>query len=522
MSKSIYLINPKPDFISYNNADALDQLGMGSVALVANLAITTVAALVPNDFGVQLCDQQISPVDLDHEADFIGITGTSNQIGNMIKLAKAFRNRGKTIILGGPVATLTPEIVRPYCDILVLGDFEAIAQQLFVDLRRAAWQSEYKGERPDLRLSPIPRWDLYPNENALLGCVQTSRGCPYDCEFCDVIQYVGRRQRHKSTQQVLDELDSVYKFGYRRIFLADDNFAAFRERTKELLTAIRHWNEHRELGRVNFNTQITLNTANDEEVLKLCYEAGITETLIGIETPNEDSLRETRKHQNLGKNIKEQIQRFRDHGIDIVASMIVGFDADAKDIFERQYEFAMSASLPTVLVSILVAPSSTPLYERLKDSNRLEVLGDIGANTSPWQTNIIPNQMTRNELFVGTRWLVNRLYHPKAFEERLLRFIDNLNLQEPIYKGKKQTINRDLAIRSVMLVRRIAQLGPEEDEMLSNLMKKANQKPGIQKYVMSNLFRYMQYRYMFEKYGFWEPDLAKQDSPDFSMDATRH
>jgi len=516
MSKSIYLINPEPDFLSYNSAELFAQLGLGPTALVANLAITTVAALVPDDFHVELCDQHISTVDLDHPADFIGITGNSSQVGNIIRLAEAFRERGKTVIIGGPYASLTPEIVRPNCDILVRGEIEAIAPQLFDDLRSGRWSAEYKGGHPDLELSPIPRWDLYPNENALLGCVQTSRGCPFECEFCDVIQYVGRRQRHKSVGQVLDELDVLYKSGYRRVFLADDNFAAFRERTKELLMAIRDWNERQIFGRVNFSTQLTIDTANEEDILQLCYEAGITDVIIGIETPNEDSLRETRKHQNLGTDLGEQTQRFLDHGIDIMAAMIVGFDADGLDIFERQYEFAMSTSLPTILMSVLVAPSSTPLYERLKKANRLESVSEIGANTTPWQTNIIPKQMTRDELFVGMRWLCNRLYHPKAFGERLMRFIDNLNTPGPVYKEETKPKNRELLLRSVMLVRRIAQLGPEEAQMLSRVVKKMRQKPGVQKYVMSSLFRYMQTRYMYDNHGFWEPGLAEQAAPDFS------
>lgn len=516
MSKSIYLINPEPDFLSYNSAEVFAQLGLGPTALIANLAITTVAALVPDDFIVELCDQHISTIDLDHPADFIGIAGNSSQVGNMIKLAEAFRGRGKTVIIGGPYASLSPETVRSHCDILVLGEIEAIAPQFFDDLRHGRWQAEYIGGHPDLELSPIPRWDLYPNENALQGCVQTSRGCPHECEFCDVIHYVGRRQRHKSVGQVLDELEVLYKFGYRRVFLADDNFAAFRERTKELLVAIRDWNKRQTDGWVNFSTQGTITMAADEDILQLCYEAGMMDVFVGIETPNEDSLRETKKLHNIGINLVEQTQRFLDHGIDITAGMIVGFDADGLDIFERQYEFAMSTSLPTILVSVLVAPNSTPLYERLKSENRLVTVGQTGANTTPWSTNIIPKQMTRDELFAGMRWLGNRLYHPKAYGERLLRFIDDLKTPGLNHKEEIKPTNRELVLRTVMLVRRIAQLGPEEAQMLSKVVKKMSQKPGVQKYVMSNLIRYMQVRYMYENHGFWDPGLAEQAAPDFS------
>ncbi len=516
MSKSIYLINPEPDFSTYYSADVFAYQDLGAVALVADLAITTVAALVPDDFIVELCDQHISKVNLDHPADFIGITGKSSQVGNIIELACSFRQKGKTIIIGGPYASLAPEAVRPYCDILVRGEIEGIAPQLFDDLRRGRWQAEYVGGQPDLTLSPVPRWDLYPNDKALQGSIQTSRGCPFECEFCEVVQYVGRRQRHKSVQQVLEELEVLYKFGYRNIFLADDNFSVYRQRTKELLAALRDWNESQTEGRVNFSTQLSIDIANEDEILALCFAAGLTEVLIGIETPNEDSLRETNKLQNVGVNLIEEIQCFLNQGISVTAAMIIGFDADGLDIFERQYEFAMSTSLPIFILSALVAPSSTPLHKRLKQANRLQSLNETGANTTPWQTNIIPKQMTRDELFVGLRWLGNRLYHPNTFEERMLRFIDNLKTPGRIRRVDTKPQNRELVQKTAKLVRRIAQLGPEEAQMVSRVMKKTRQKPSVQKYVMSNLFQYMQIRNMFEINHFWDPILAEQAAPDIS------
>src|SRR5262249_45882554 len=149
------------------------------------------------------------------------------------------RRRGVKVIIGGPYASLSPDVLRPHCDILVIGEMEEIAEELFADLRNGYAKEEYVGARPDLGRSPLPRWDLYPNDRAIMGTVQTSRGCPFDCDFCDVIQYLGQKQRHKSTAQVLGELDVVYRFGYRQIFLADDNFTIHRSRTKELLVALR-------------------------------------------------------------------------------------------------------------------------------------------------------------------------------------------------------------------------------------------------------------------------------------------
>lgn len=176
MSKSLYLINPKADTRSYYEAEVFTYLGLPPTALIADLAITTVAALAPSDFEIALCDEHISAVDLNHPAQYIGITGKSSQVKRMITLAQEFRQRGKIGIIGGPYASLSPDAMRPYCDILICGEMEEIAVQLFADLASGCWQPEYVGGRPDLRLSPIPRWDMYPNTRALVGCVQTSRG----------------------------------------------------------------------------------------------------------------------------------------------------------------------------------------------------------------------------------------------------------------------------------------------------------------------------------------------------------
>jgi len=255
MAPSPYLINPRSDAPFYFGAEVHAAWGFGSTVLLADAALATVAALAPPDFAVTLCDEGISPVDFDTPSEFIGITGKISQETRMIELAREFRRRGKIVIVGGPYASLSPGRLRDECDILVQGEYENIAGKFFSDLRSGVWQREYIGDKPDLRESPIPRWDLYPNHRALSGTLQTSRGCPFECEFCDVIQYLGRKQRHKSPEQVLTELDELYRHGYRIVFLADDNLTVYRARAKELLRAIRDWNDTRTEGRVSFSTQ---------------------------------------------------------------------------------------------------------------------------------------------------------------------------------------------------------------------------------------------------------------------------
>lgn len=511
MAKAIYLINPACDFPTYFGAEVYAANGFRPVTLMADLAVVTLAAMAPSDFEVRLCDENISPVDFDCAPDWVGITGKITQWGHMRNIAREFRRRGKIVVIGGPYASLCPAVVRPYCDILVRGEVEDIAEELFSDLRGGGWKTEYVGSRPDLSHSPRPRWDLYPNERALSGTVQTSRGCPFECEFCDVIQYLGRKQRHKPVEQVLGELDALYRIGHRFVFLADDNFTAYRGRAKELLAALRDWNSRRDRGEIGFATQVSIDAAKDEELLELCAEAGLTHVFIGIETPNEDSLRETKKHQNLRINLADQVQRFLDHGIAVTAGMIVGFDSDGPDIFDRQYEFAMSTPIPIFSLGALVAPAATPLHERMAGEGRL-VSGGSEVAAAPWNTNIVPRQMTGEQLLEGIQGLCNKLYQPSAFGERVLRFMAALGGRGGPRRAKAKrdpggdlrTVDHD----SLALLSKLERFGPQEREMWSRITRELYKKPELLGFVMGSLLQYMQIRYMYEQGRFWESHPA--------------
>jgi radical SAM superfamily enzyme YgiQ (UPF0313 family) len=283
--RTLYLINPAPDVATYFSAEVYAGRGLRAATLMADLALPTLAALADPHLRVVLCDETIEPVDFEIDTDYVGLTGKVSQRGRMCTIATAFRRRGVTVVIGGPYASLDPDWVRPHCDVLVRGEIEDIAPELFGDLAAGRWRAEYLGGRGDLAQTPVPRWDLYRNERASMGTVQTSRGCPFECEFCDVIQYLGRRQRHKPVAAVLAELDVLYGHGYRRVFIADDNFTATRARARELLEALRHWNGERTAGRVNFYTQVSIDVARDDDLLSLCAAAGLTHVFVGIETP---------------------------------------------------------------------------------------------------------------------------------------------------------------------------------------------------------------------------------------------
>lgn len=507
MKKSIYLINPAADFPTYYGAEAVERWGFGPAMSVADLATTTVAALAPSGFAVELCENYVSPVDYDTPADFVAITGKVGQWQTARAIAQEFRRRGKVVIMGGPFASLTPQVVRPHCDILVRGEIEEIAADLFSDLAADRWKDEYIGTQPELKLSPAPRWDLYPHDKTILGTVQTSRGCPYECEFCDVIQYLGRKQRHKAVEQVLSELDQLYRYGYRNILLSDDNFTVFRHRAKELLAALRDWNNRQERGRVKFLTQVSIDVADDDEMLKMCVEAGLTMVFIGIETPNLDSHREMKKRQNLRGNLLDKVNHVISYGIEINGGMIVGFDSDGPDIFDRQFEFAMSTGIPIYTLTALNAPAATPLHDRMRRDGRL--IDEAYVIGSPFVTNIIPKRITSEDLSRGIQWLGNQLYAPAAFGERVLHFVD----QHPRTKETRWARPRPVDLKLLKVARQIPQLGVEEEKMWARITKAVAERPETANAVMSILFRYMQIRFIYEHGDFWDPRLASSVTP---------
>jgi len=503
MNRSIHLINPASDYPSYYGADVLGAHSGSPAALVADLTIATIAGMVSQEMQVTIVDENISPVNFDIDADFIGITGRVSQHNRMIAIADEFRHRGKTVIIGGPFATLSPEMVRAHCDILVRGEIEGISSALFDDLRTGSWKKEYIGGRPDLSETAMPRWDLYKNNRALIGSLQTSRGCPYECEFCDTIQYVGRKQRYKPVHAILKELDQLYQHGYRMIFIADDNFTAYRSRAREVLSALGIWNRQQKSGSVSFATQVSIDAAKDGELLQMCVDAGLAYVFIGIETPNEESLKDSKKRQNLSMDLTRQIALFVEKGIAVMAGMIVGFDSDGPDIFNRQYEFAASLPVPMFSLGALVAPAATPLYDRLQSEGRLLKGESAIASMTPWDTNIIPKLMTRREMLEGIRELSERLYTPDAFAKRVVQFISSVRINTGNDFGKEhgtieQFTGRSVEMDSVRLLSNLRRNSKEQKEMWSVIRRELQKKPGVSLVVLTMLLQYMQARYMFD------------------------
>ncbi len=412
------LISPSPpwdaDFAGLIDADG------SAVARVPPTAIATVAAFAPAGIEVILQDETLKPIDFDFEADVIGVTANVSQLARARWIAEGYRKKGRIVVVGGPHITLDPSAFDGLCDVAVTGEFEGVAAAFYADMLEGALKPLYAGGRPDLSASPVPAWNLYDNDRAMIGIAQTSRGCPFECNFCDVIQYVGRAQRHKTNDQVIAEVQKLYDVGYNRIFLADDNFTVYRKRAASLLEALAAWNGRDGRGYVTFHTQVSIDIAADDRMLNLCAEAGLTNLFIGVETVNEESLKESLKRQNVAVDVRARIDNVVAHGLEPVAGLMVGFDADSRQIFEQQYDFAMGLPVGSFKVSSLSAPVGTPLYDDMLRAGRIVADEDrVHYQAGDQITNIHPAQMTREELYVGTRWLISRLYSPAAFWTRL-------------------------------------------------------------------------------------------------------
>ncbi|TAH38023.1 MAG: radical SAM protein [Planctomycetota bacterium] len=509
MARSLYLINPAVDFPTYFGGEVFAQGGRPAAEIVADLSLPTVAAMVPPGIHLEFCNENVTTVDFERPVDVVGLTGKVSQQRRMFAIADEFRRRGKTVLIGGPFASLSPEVVRAHCDVLVQGELEGVAGELFSDLEQGTLRADYAGERPDLSATPVPRWDLYPNERTLMGAVQTSRGCPFECEFCDVIPYVGRKQRTKSVGQILAELDTLYGIGYREVFFADDNFSASRRFAKELLAALAGWNARRAHGRMGFMTELSIDGARDDELLDLIAASGMRKVYMGIETPNLEGLKETRKRQNLVGDLVELVHRFYERGVAVFAGMIVGFDADRAGIFEWQFEFAEASSIPIFTLGTLVAPDRTPLAARMQKEGRL-LDRSTSVTAAPWSTNIQPQHMSLDEQLQGMKWLANSLYHPDRFGERVLALLDKL---APLPGAG--TVDRSWGGHHIgslrtdvqIILARVARRGEAEMRMLGRVRKALERRPEATSLIMPMILTYAQVRHMYDQGQFWDPHV---------------
>jgi len=517
VSQHFYLIAPLPDGGIMRDYLFGSQVGTHRVVPSASAAIATVAALAPDDFEVTLCDETIQDIDYNTTADYIGITANVSQALRAIDVAKKFHSLGKKVVMGGPHISLAPDFFIDHCDSIVIGEFEPVAPLFFEDMSNNHLEKKYIGSPADMTTSPMPRWDLYPNECAQSATVQTSRGCPFNCNFCDVIQYVGRKQRHKTPSQIVAEIQVLYDLGHNYIALADDNFTVYRKHAREILSAIADWNGADGRDYVTFGTQVSIDLARDEGLMELCHKAGLQDIFVGIETSNPAALVESRKRQNLYGDLVEECSKLVAAGLKVEPGLIVGFDSDDKTAFNRQFDFVMSLPIATAKISILVAPVATQLFQTMQEQNRL-VTDDIITQVpgSNFMTNILPAQMSRAELYIGTRWLISKVFHPENFWIRLNAMAELLVPPVWIENDRKhRPVRPTLARFATSIIRDAMQNDPLVIKLIEKTATLMHQKPDVQSGINDALMNYLMILRSYQDNGMYDQAWAELPSPPF-------
>ena len=415
---NIVIINPRFDSSFWGMEHCIGLLGKRANLPVACLAL--LAALVPDHHHVTLIDENVEDIDFDQvgKADLVCLTGMSIQGRRMGEIIEEVKARGVTVAVGGPMATVEPEQLEGLADVLFIGEADETWPRFLREWEKGTYKTRYQqDDKTDVTLLPLPRVDLLKADRYMFGSMQISRGCPFTCEFCDIIVTFGRRPRLKTSEQVLAELESFLNAGLKIVFVVDDNLIGNKKAIKLILRDIIAWQQERAYPLTLF-TEASLDLAEDEELMQLMGIANFQSVFIGIETPNEDSLRETKKHQNVRPNagtLLERVHRVQSHGIDVWCGMIVGFDHDDASIFKVMPEFLSEARISAALIGMLHAIPTTPLYDRLKKEGRL----NDDEESERYGTNVVPLGMSREELRDGFVQVMQEAYTADAYFERV-------------------------------------------------------------------------------------------------------
>jgi len=389
------------------------------------LGLLTVASLLPKDWEKKLVDmstKKLSDKDIAW-ADYVFISAMTIQRQSAEQVIERCYKLGVKVVAGGPLFTTDYEKFN-LVDHFILNEAEITLPLFLKDLEKNQAKRLYTSTQlADITKTPIPQWSLIrPNKYASMS-IQYSRGCPYNCEFCNVTSLFGRSIRTKTKEQVLTELEEIYKLGWRaNVFMVDDNFIGNKlALKKEILPAMIDWMGKKKYP-FSFNTQASINLADDEELMRLLIEAGFDSVFIGVETPDENSLAECNKLQNKNRDLIACIKKIQNFGLQVQAGFIVGFDSDQASIFERMICFIQTSGIVTAMVGLLNAPRGTRLYQRLINEHRL--LKDMTGNNTDLSLNFIP-KMDRESLLAGYKKILKTIYSPKEYYNRIIQLLKN-------------------------------------------------------------------------------------------------
>ena len=429
----VYLINPRfqPTIWSFEGLQPLT----GTRFSTTPLGLATVAALTPKPWEVEIADENVEDIDFDKDADLIALSAFNVQYHRALEIIAEFKKRGKKIAVGGPYNSLFPEAFEGKCDYRIVGEAEEIWPEFLRDFEQGTARELYKAvAKADVKKSPVPRYDLIRGDRYNMFSLQTSRGCPFNCEFCDIIVMDGRVPRTKTISQVLAEVDHCVKQGAHYIVFGDANFIGNIPFARELLTALADYSKKNGYP-IEFSCELTINVAHHPDLLELFQAANFYALFIGIETPRRASLVESGKVQNTRENVLEDIKRIHSYHLTVVAGMIVGFDADDKKIFKEHFDFLMELGIPFTTCGTLMALPNTPLMKRLQTEGRLLDLEwtEMNGHGSS-DCNFKPKNMTLEEHHQGYNWLSRCLYRYDTYADRLVTALNRFRNLNPEHK----------------------------------------------------------------------------------------
>jgi len=394
------------------------------------LGLLTIAAMLPNEWEKKLVDMNVTTLTDEHLewADYVFISAMVVQQDSVREIITRCKKLNAKIVAGGPLFTTGYEEFDGV-DHFVLGEAEVALAPFLADLEKGKAKHIYTStERPNISKTPVPLWSLINMNKYSSMPIQYSRGCPFDCDFCDIIILNGHKPRTKNKDQVLAELEALYNQKWHgSVFIVDDNFIGNKRKLKtEILPAIIKWMEEKKHPFILF-TEASINLADDEELMQLMVKAGFNQVFVGIETPNEESLAECNKFTNINRDLVASVKKMQNHGLEVQGGFIVGFDSDPLSIFRSQISFIQRSGIVTAMVGLLNAPRGTRLYQRLKKENRL--LKGISGDNTDCSINFIP-KMNHETLINGYKHIMQTIYAPKQYYERVKTFLKEYKPQK--------------------------------------------------------------------------------------------
>jgi len=418
--KTLFIYPSYPDtFWSFKHALRF----ISKKAVHPPLGLLTVAAMLPEEWKKRLVDMNVETLtDKDIEwADYVFISGMTVQAQSAKEVIERCRKLKTRVVAGGPLFTAAHEDFEGV-DHFVLNEAECTLPLFLADLKKGKAKHIYQSDVfPELEKTPVPLWNLINMKRYVSMPVQYSRGCPFNCEFCDITTLFGHKARTKSRERIIAELEALYYTGWRGgLFLVDDNFIGNKKKLKEdVLPGVIAWMKKRKYP-FNISAEASINLADDEPLMQMMIQAGFEGVFVGIETPDDAGLAECNKFQNRNRDLVASVKKIQRFGLQVRGGFIVGFDSDSPSIFQRQIEFIQKSRVITAMVGILNAPRGSRLYKRVNKEGRL--LDNLSGDNTDLSTNIIP-KMGYDKLTEGYQKIIKGIYSPKPYYERVKTFL---------------------------------------------------------------------------------------------------